>query len=178
MNNSDSEFSQPIRRAQGITPVDSYLTGSWEALGNGAPIMVGLAQICSQAMVDQPSTALDALSAPARALLFAARHKGIFEIKGANTAFEAASRLCAVYVALDDERMLAFRDRTNTEITAIFIDAFRELCAAGCVLHHLHRDFSLSRRGFEQARLVNDTEAKEWLEKAVEYGEMEFGLHE
>ena len=47
-----TEFGKPIRRVTHLNPVDSYLTGSWEALGAGAPVLVALAQLCAQAMVD------------------------------------------------------------------------------------------------------------------------------
>ncbi len=49
-----TEFAKPIRRVTSLNPVDSYLSGSWEALGAGAPVLVALAQICSQALIDSP----------------------------------------------------------------------------------------------------------------------------
>lgn len=36
-------------KTQKLSPVDAYLSGSWEALGNGAPVLVALAQMCSEA---------------------------------------------------------------------------------------------------------------------------------
>ncbi|MGN6136386.1 MAG: hypothetical protein ACTHOU_18030 [Aureliella sp.] len=36
-------------KSSNLNPVDNYLAGSWEALGNGAPVLVALAQICSAA---------------------------------------------------------------------------------------------------------------------------------
>ncbi|MCC6509661.1 MAG: hypothetical protein IT423_11170 [Pirellulaceae bacterium] len=36
-------------KIKNLNPIDNYLAGSWEALGNGAPVLVALAQICSHA---------------------------------------------------------------------------------------------------------------------------------
>jgi hypothetical protein len=172
------DFSLPIRNAQNLTPVDSYLSGSWEALGAGAPILVALAQICSQALVSQPTIERSDLSEAAQAILYAAKNRGIFEVKGVNSAFEASARLVAVYVEVDDETFMAFRDRNHPETTAIFIEGFRELCAGGLVHHHIHRDFSLTEQGFEMARKIHYPEVRPWLEKATEFSISESGLHD
>ncbi len=174
MDDETYEFSKPIRRVTALNPVDSYLTGSWEALGSGAPILVALAQLCSQAIVDRPDVPpIEQLSKEAAAILFAARKRGIVEIKGLHTAFEAPSRLVAVYVEDDEGQTIAFRDASNPEITVQFLEGFRELCVYGLVMHHLHRDFSLSSSGFRLARQIQLEEVKEWLEKGTE-----FGLHD
>jgi hypothetical protein len=35
---------QPVRKSvTGLNPVDNFLSGSWEALGAGAPVLVALA---------------------------------------------------------------------------------------------------------------------------------------
>lgn len=174
MNEETYEFSRPIRRVTALNPVDSYLSGSWEALGAGAPILVALAQLCSQAIVDRPAIpVLVQLSPEARAILFAARDRGIVEIKGLHTAFEAPSRLVAVYIEDEDGHTIAFRDASNPEITVQFLEGFRELCVFGLVMHHLHRDFSLSSAGFHLARQIEFEDVKEWLAKGTE-----FGLHD
>ena len=85
----DEDFRKPIRKTTHLSPVDSYLTGSWEALGNGAPVLVALAQISSQALVSGGPETLPTLLPEARAILFAAKDRGIVEIKGVHTAFEA-----------------------------------------------------------------------------------------
>jgi hypothetical protein len=174
MNDDTHEFSRPITQVPGFAPVDSYLTGAWEALGSAAPILVALAQISSQAMVDRPQVPkLEALKPEARTILYAARERGILEIKGLRTPFEAPSRLVAVYVEEDDERKIAFRDATDPEVTVQFLEGFRELCFYGLVIHHLHGDFSLSSDGFQLARQIKFEDVKEWLEKGTE-----FGLHD
>lgn len=159
-----------------LNPVDSYLSGSWEALGAGAPVLVALAQLCSQAMVGRdaakPTTA-DGLMPEAKAILVAARDRGLVEVRGVNTAFDPAARLLAVYVELDPNQTIAFRDPENPEITISFLEGFRQLCERGLVMHHLHRDFSLTKRGFEIARTIQKREVQTWLDKGSE-----FGLHD
>jgi hypothetical protein len=184
-------------KTKNLNPVDSYLSGSWEALGNGAPVLVALAQICSVAWTDRnrfgpasPSEGtselaadvnqaaddvapLSSLSGEARAILFAARDRGIIELKAVNTAFDAAARLLAVYVEVTDERTIAFRDSHNPEVTVRFLDGFRELCAAGYIIHHIYRDFSLSPAGFAAGKRIARGEVQRWLDMATE-----FGLHD
>ncbi len=158
-----------------LNPVDNYLHGSWEALGNGAPMLVALAQLCSERWVRGSTSAveLDSLSGEAQAILFSARGRGIVEIKAVNSAFDAAARLLAVYVELDDEHTIAFRDSKNPEVTVRFLDGFRELCDKGLMLHHIFRDFSLAPAAIELARTIHREQVQPLLDKATE-----FGLHD
>jgi hypothetical protein len=177
-------------KSTNLNPVDNYLSGSWEALGNGAPVLVALAQICSSAWTRRnlpnsselpaaeptslPSLGTtEGLSGEALAILHAARDRGIIELKAVNTAFDAAARLLAVYVEESDERTIAFRDSHRPEITVRFLDGFRELCERGFVIHHIFRDFSLSPIGFEVARTISRERVQQWLDMATE-----FGLHD
>lgn len=159
-----------------LNPVDNYLHGSWEALGNGAPTLVALAQLCSErwakgASGEEPS--IDALSDESLAILFAAKDHGVIEIRGVSTAFEAAGRMLAVYVEVSEERTIAFRDKSHPETTAEFLQGFRELCDLGLVIHHIHRDFSLSPAGWKLARAIEADRVEAALGKATE-----FGLHD
>lgn len=156
---------------QDLNPVDNYLHGSWEALGNAAPMLVALAQLASDSWVKRPqSLEVGELSWAARAILFAARQRAVVEIKAVNSAFDAASRILAVYVEIDDERTIAFRDPADPAVTIEFLEGFRELCASGLMLHHIHRDFSLSTAGLELARQVAQADVQELLDKASEFG--------
>jgi len=168
---------QPVKKSvTGLNPVDNFLSGSWEALGAGAPVLVALAQLCSQAMVERvtpkPTTA-EGLLPEAKAILVAARDRGVVEVRGVNTAFDPAARLLAVYVELDESQTIAFRDPERPETTVLFLEGFRQLCELGLVMHHLHRDFSLTALGFELARTISKQEVQPWLEKGSE-----FGLHD
>lgn len=168
---------QPIKKSvTGLNPVDNYLSGSWEALGAGAPVLVALAQLCCQAMVERSSPKMvsaEGLLPEAKAILFAARQRGVVEVRGVNTAFDPAARLLAVYVELDESQTIAFRDPESPEITVLFLEGFHQLCELGLVMHHLHRDFSLSAQGFEVARTISQQEVQLWLDKGSE-----FGLHD
>jgi len=168
---------QPTKKSvTGLNPVDNYLSGSWEALGAGAPILVALAQLCCQAMVERSPPKLasaEGLLPEAKTILFAARNRGLVEVRGVNTAFDPAARLLAVYVELDESQTIAFRDPENPETTVLFLEGFRQLCELGLVIHHLHRDFSLTALGFQIARSVSQEEVQSWLDKGSE-----FGLHD
>lgn len=159
-----------------LNPVDNYLHGSWEALGNGAPVLVALAQLCSERWVngDQPASIDDVnLSPEGLAILFAARERGIIEIRAVNSAFDAAARLLAVYVEMSDERTIAFRDQQKPEITVRFLEGFRDLCNQGLIIHHIHRDFSLAPRAIELAQCIKQSDVQAQLDQATE-----FGLHD
>ena len=164
-------------KTQNLNPIDNYLSGSWEALGNGAPVLVALAQMCSHTWTREAYgdakpevVTLSGLNGEALAILFAARTRGIIELKAVNTAFDAAARLLAVYVEETDERTIAFRDSRRPEVTVRFLDGFRQLCQRGLIIHHIYRDFSLSPRGFELAQTVQQTEVQQYLDMATEFG--------
>lgn len=167
------DYSKPVRAVSKLTPVDHYLTGSWEALGSGAPVLVALAQLTSQAMVDQPKVELEQLSPEAKAILFAAQHRGMIEIKGSHTAFEAPARMLAVYIELNESQTIGFRNPGDPEVTVRFLEGFRQLCAAGLVMHHTHRDFSLTTQGYALARSIIQKDIQTWLDQG-----REFGLHD
>ena len=172
----DPDFSKPIRSVAKLQPLDNYLSGSWDALGAGAPVLVALAQLSSDAMVNLDATgaaSIDHLLPESKAILVAARNRGVIEIKAVNAAFEAPSRMLAVYVELDEVQTVAFRDANDPEVTVRFLEGFRLLCTHGLVMHHIHRDFSLTSRGFELARTISQQEVQPWLDKGTE-----FGLHD
>jgi hypothetical protein len=184
----DSHQAQPIfrqyaslpenhrRTVTDLNPVDNYLHGSWEALGNGAPMLVALAQLCSERWVNQstlPTTEVADLSPEACAILFAARNRGTIEIRAVNSAFDAAARLLAVYVEVTDEQTIAFRDPSDPSVTAKFLEGFRQLCNRGLILHHIYRDFSLTSRALTLAAALDEASLREHLDKATE-----FGLHD
>jgi hypothetical protein len=147
------------------------MAASWEAMGEGGPTLAALAAICARALVlhddaaDSREFSLEAL-----AILYSARHRGVIEVRGVKTAFEASGRLLAVYVEESEHRTVAFRSRENPEVTIRFFDGFCELCRAGFVVHHLHRDFTLSRRGFEKAKSIDPKEIEDQLAAATEFG--------
>jgi hypothetical protein len=140
---------------------------NWQELGHGVPTLMGLARICCQSIVSGPNKAAP-LSPEARALLYAARQRGVLEIKGANRAFEAPARMLAVHVEVTPELTLIFRSRTNPEYTIRFLAGFRELCAAGLVMHHIFQEFSLTREGLELAQTIPPEEVETLVAQAKE----------
>ncbi len=159
-----------------LNPVDNYLHGSWEALGNGAPMLVALAQLCSETWVNHSEDEqfeLDSLSLEAQTILHAARNRGVIEIRAVNSAFEASARMLAVYVELDDARTVAFRQPSDPKVTLQFLTAFRELCSRGLILHHIYRDFSLSSKALEIGKSISIDKVGALLSNATE-----FGLHD
>ena len=96
----------------------------------------------------EPATSL---SNEALVLLHVARERGIFEIRGQPDAFDSTDRLLAVSIEFEEGCWKIFRQKSNPQKTVAYLDAFRELCQSGLVMHHLQRDFSLTRGGFRFA---------------------------
>ena len=85
------------------------MAASWEALGEGAPTLAALAGLCAQRLLEPPrDVALETLSLPSRTILYAARQRGVIEVRGVSSAFEAPARMLAVYVEEDDQRTIVF----------------------------------------------------------------------
>lgn len=145
------------------------LQGGWEALGNGAPTLVALAQVCAHAII-RPLGELETLNLEAKTILYAARNRGMIEVRGVNTAFEASARMLAVYVEEDEHRTIAFRNRENPKVTMRFFEGMCQLCRNGLVVHHLFRDFSLTERGFTLAAAIDLAEVQESLGEATDIG--------
>ena len=144
---------------------DDRSTGlSWEDTGAGAPTIIGFARLCSNALASG-HVSTDGLSVEAIALLYAARERGVIEIKASNNAFDAIDRFLAVYVEIDPDTGFVFKRKDDPTRTIRFLDAFRELCAAGLVYHHLYREFSLTSDGFQFAAKI----AREDIEDALSF---------
>lgn len=126
----------------------------WQELGEGAPTVVAFARLCCDALVADRCQPLESLDEEARAILYLARHRGTIEVKAVNHAFESTERFLTICVEIDLERTFILKRRDDPELTVRFLDGFRQLCISGLVMHHLFRDFSLTRRGFELARIV------------------------
>lgn len=140
---------------------------TWQELGHGAPTLAGFARICSLSLASggDPNVTL---SLEAKAILFAARERGVIEVKGSNQAFDAPGRMLAVYVEASPERTLIFRRRDNPAFTIRFLAGFRELCAAGLVMHHIYQEFSLTRAGLEMAQTIAAAEVASLVELAAD----------
>lgn len=151
---------------------DARWAETWQELGQGAPTLAGFARVCSLSLAtggdpDAP------LSLEAKAILYAARKRGVIEVKGANRAFDAPGRMLAVYVETSPEQTLIFRSRDNPAFTIRFLAGFRELCAAGLAMHHIFQEFSLTRAGLELAQTILAEEVAPLLELATDVGTYE-----
>jgi len=157
-----------------LNPVDNYLHGSWEALGSGAPMLVALAQLASENWTKSSSSEsqqiVSGLSREALAILVTASRHGMIEIKAVNAAFEASARMLAVYVELDEDETLAFRDPENPSFTMAFLEGFRELCAAGYIMHHTARDFSVTPAAIAFAGTLDTDDLQPLIDQAIQFG--------
>ncbi|MGV3486230.1 MAG: hypothetical protein ACO1RT_17560 [Planctomycetaceae bacterium] len=176
MNLADKNFGDQRSLAE-YQAFHGQMAASWEAMGEGGPTLAALAALGARTLISPDplvhEAAIERLSLQAMAILYSARERGIIEVRGVKTAFETPGRLLAIYVEESEHRTVAFRSRENPEITVQFFDGFCELCRTGLILHHLHRDFTLSRRGFEVARSIDRREIEDQLAAATE-----FGLHD
>ena len=143
---------------------------SWSDLGTGAPTLFALAQLCSHAL-STCTVVTDSLSPEAQAILYTARHRGILEVKGSNEAYESPSRLLTVFVEIEDQSQIRFRDSQDARQNVLFLEGFRQLCASGLVMHHLNHEFSLTGAGFDHARTMTPEECEHLLELGRPSGE-------
>ena len=151
---------------------DPRWAATWLELGQGAPTLAGLARVASIALATGGDKSIQ-LSREARGLLFAAKGRCVMEVKGSHRAFDAPGRMLAVYVEIDAERTLIFRSRENPAYTIRCLAGFRELCAAGLVMHHINAEFSLTREGLDLAQTVSESEVRDLLSLATEFGVLE-----
>ena len=126
---------------------DGHISAGWSDLGLGAPTLIALAQLCSQAFCSC-KVAETPLSPEAKAILYTARQRGILEVKGSNAAYESPSRLLTVFVELEDQSQIRFRHPRDVRQNIRLLEGFRELCCNGLLMHHLYHEFSLTSAGF------------------------------
>lgn len=139
---------------------------SWQDLAVGAPTIIAIATLCGRALSGVAEAVdVETLDPYAKTLLVAARQRGVFDIRGNQEAFDSSDRFLAVCVEVEEDRRLLFRRKDEPRETMRFLDGFCQLCRAGLVIHHLQRDFSLTRRGFELA----DALANEQFESRIDF---------
>ena len=141
----------------------------WDDLAEGAATILGLARICSRSFGQIEPPELE-LGPEAMAILFAARERGVIEIVGKKNAFDSVDRFVSVHVEYEPHHFLAFKRKEDPEQTIQFVEGFKQLCISGLVMHQMLREFSLTRRGFEKARSIEEDSVKEKLEFATEIG--------
>lgn len=142
---------------------------SWEILQHGIPAVTGFARLCGAAMarLDAAPASAAALSPEALALAYSARARGGLELRGNKNAFEWADRLMAVCVLVDDDHRLVFKSKSDPRQTIAFLEGFRQLCAAGLVMHHLMFEFALTTPGFVLAEQADPGRLKPLIDFAT-----------
>jgi hypothetical protein len=134
----------------------------WESMSFGAPTVIGLAQLCGQAMMG-PRRSTEDISLEAKTILYLARERGILELRGTNDAFESCERLLTIFIECSDDQSIALKAPGNVRQSVKFLEGLRQACQAGLVLHHLQREFSLSALGFDFAEQLREEELEEIL---------------
>jgi len=152
---------------------DNSLALSWEALGHGAPTIMGLAKLCSESLASDRKIE-SGLSREAKTILYASRQRGVIAINASNKAFDSVDRFLSIHVEVDEDTVLAFKSKKEPMLTVRYLDAFRELCSGGLIHHHLFREFSLSTFGFEVASQIDEGEVRDFLAQGVELGRHEW----
>ena len=142
-------------------------SNSWSDLGHGAPTILGYANLCSRAMGAASGDVAD-LAPEALAILAVAATRGTIDIRASREPFDSAERFLAVCVEHELDQRLLFLQKSDPKQTIRFLEGFRQLCAAGFMIHHLQRDFSLSVAGFEAAEKLKKSDYESLLEFAVE----------
>lgn len=146
---------------------------AWEDLGKGAPTIIALAQLASQALA-AGARATEGLSDEAKAILYAARERGVITVKASNKAFDSVDRFLTVFVEVDAETVLAFKSQQDPQIIVRFLDALRQLCASGLVMHQLFCEFSLSPAGFDLAKSLKPEQVEDQLLHGITLGRHEW----
>lgn len=141
----------------------------WDDLSDGAATILGLARICSRSFSQIEPPTIE-LSLEAKAILYAARERGVIEIVGKKNAFDSVDRFVSVHVEHEPHHFMAFKRKEDPERTILFVEGFKQLCIGGLVMHQMLREFSLTKAGFELARSIDPGDVQEALEFASEVG--------
>ena len=153
-------------------PNDDSDALTWEDLSRGVATLGALARICGRSFgaADENEAKISAndLSQQAQTILYAGRDRGVVEIKRNHDEFDAVDRFLTVFVETAPHKMLAFKNNGEPEKTIEFVEAFRELCRKGLIMHHAQKDFSFTKRAFEIAKSIDVASIAESLEFASE----------
>lgn len=134
---------------------DTRLAFSWDDLQQAAPSVMAIALICSRAVLEPEPLGIEELSSEAKALLYAGRNRGVFELKGDWEAFDSSDRLLSVSVEVEDQEHWLFKRTGEPEQTMKFLAGFIQLCRAGWIMHQWQREFVLTATGFAVAKQVS-----------------------
>lgn len=158
-----------IRNLGSTDPEPSTLI---KVVGEGYPTIAALAMLCANAISNPPSDPSDTieekLSDEAKALLVAAKGRGTFEIRATKASFDSTERFLAICVESEPEVFLMFRRKGQPRQSIKFFEGFAELCRFGLMVHHLHKDFSLSTNGYRLADSLSADPLKSLIDFGIE----------
>lgn len=144
-----SGFGEPMLPR--YTSSEALSFPGWNDLGESVPVIAALANLAARSWADSSPAPAGQLSREAQSLLAAAATRGVFELRTLPTEFDSSDRLLAVSLELPGQKRLVFKQSGNPQQTLRFLEAFKELCQQGLVIHQLQKEFSLTARGFEAA---------------------------
>lgn len=141
---------------------DSGGPAAWQELETGVATISAFAELCRRAMIAPPENVdSDELSDEAKAILVCGGQRGVIDIRASKDDFDSVERFLAVCVETEPDSRMLFLQRNDPVKTVAFLDGFGELCRLGLVLHHLGRDFSFSKTGYDLSkRLVENGESE------------------
>lgn len=138
------------------TSSNSLSIPGWNELSESVPVIAALAALAARAWTENGPEPRRELSHEAKALLAAAAVRGIFELRTTPAEFDSSDRMLAVSVERPDQRRLIFKRTGEPRRTLRYLEAFRELCEQGLVIHQLQKEFSLTERGFAAAAVLSN----------------------
>lgn len=144
----------------------------WQELETGAATISAFAELCRRSMIAPPQSPPDAadLSGEAKTILVIAAERGVIDVRACKDDFDSVERFLAICVETQPDDRVLFLRKDDPVQTVAFLEGFAELCRHGLILHHLGRDFSFSKLGYELASQLNTADAKETLSKLIEFG--------
>ncbi len=100
---------------------DSTGQTSWNELKDGAPTIMGLANLCGRAIANpKDQCQLDQISDEAKTILVVACQRGTIDIRSNRDSFDSADRFLAVCVEYDLDQRLLFLNKENPKQTVRF----------------------------------------------------------
>ena len=144
---------------------------AWQELEAGAATISAFAELCRRSIIAPPETAIDSdsLSDEAKSILVCGGQRGVVDVRASKDDYDSVERFLAVCVKVEPDSRVLFLDREDPVQTVAFLEGFEELCRCGLVVHHLGRDFSFSKTGYELAKQLCDDGGAESLSSLLNF---------
>lgn len=151
---------------------DSGQQTVWQELEAGAATISAFAELCRRAIISPPESSVDAteLSGEAKTILVLAADRGVIDVRACKDDFDSVERFLAICVETKSDDRVLFLRKDDPMQTVAFLEGFAQLCRSGLVIHHLGRDFSFSKAGFEMASELDTDGVKATIGTLIEFG--------